>query len=1109
VTGAIGGSLLTRAIVQEIAARVAPAPGPLIPAYRRWWTRLSRACGPATAIRALVDVGLAPLATLLGYTTTDLARAPDGHSDLRLRGADVVVPAMAVAWGADFERSWRTAVRSGVTAGVRWCVLFNGVRLRIVDAGRPHARRHLDLDLELLVDDPPALGMLLALASPEALRPAVDSMSSSSLIARVEQSDAHGERVCADLRDGVRRALAAFTAALLDSEPRGRAGQAVGEAYDEALTAVYRLLFLFFAEARGLVPSWHPVYRDAYGMEFIRAAAELDLRGVWPTFQAISRLAHTGCRAGDLEVTAFNGRLFAPSRAPRLDRRSLDQAHVREALLAISTTCASPNRAAVRIAFDDLDVEELGAVYEGLLDHAPRIAREAPAARRQPLRVRLERSATARRKETGTFYTPRPLTEHLVRQTLEPIVRERAAEQILELRVVDPAMGSGAFLVAACRYLAERYEHALVRDGACHPTDIGAADRAGFRRLVAQRCIFGVDSNPMAVQLARLSLWLTTLAADRPLTFLDHHLAVGDSLVGATLEDLARWPAAGTSRHDSRQLPLFDAGDLAGAIASALPIRCSLEREPDDTAERVRRKEATLASLAHGALAGWRTACDLWCSRWFRADRLTQPVFEAVAAAMLGRPGALPEQQTERVIRETRDITARTAFFHWLLEFPEVFCDSGGRRRPDGGFDAVIGNPPWEMLRDDGPPADRTLDRARPSPRTRERTVRFSRESGIYGLQSSGHANAYQLFVERALWLVRDGGRIGLVLPWGLAADQGAAPLREALLRHNRTDAIVGFDNRRGIFPIHRGVRFMLLTAWRGGTTTAIRCRFGLQDSAALDGPPTAASDADRRDVRLTPGLIEQLSGRDLAIPDLRHTTDLAIAEAASARWPRLAAPEGWHAAFGRELNATDDRGCFVREGGLPVLEGKHIGPYRIGLAPVEWHIPRDLAFGRLGSRIDRARLAFRDVASHTNRTTLIAAIVPAGCVTTHTLFCLRTPLAAADQLVLCALLNSYVANFLVRLRVSTHVTIAIAGTLPVPRPPRATVLHESLLRCAKRLALGGRDAGGMEAEAQAWAAIAYDLDARAFAHVLSTFPLVEDDARGRALDAFTRRTRR
>ena len=245
-------------------------------------------------------------------------------------------------------------------------------------------------------------------------------------------------------------------------------------------------------------------------------------------------------------------------------------------------------------------------------------------------------------------------------------------------------MGSGAFLVAACRYLAEQYEHALVQDGACHATDVGAADRAGFRRLIAQRCLFGVDLNPMAVQLARLSLWLTTLAADRPLTFLDHHLLVGQSLVGATLDDLPRWPNRARRPQEGRQLPLFEAVALDAAVASVIPVRYALETEPDDCADRVRRKEAALASLAGSDLARWRSVCDLWCSRWFRSDRLTQPVFEAVAEAMLDNGSVLPPAPARRVADDTRARADAARFFHWPLEFPEVFCDGNGRRRPGG-----------------------------------------------------------------------------------------------------------------------------------------------------------------------------------------------------------------------------------------------------------------------------------------------------------------------------------------------------------------------------------------------------------------------------------------
>src|SRR5204862_4735760 len=153
-------------------------------------------------------------------------------------------------------------------------------------------------------------------------------------------------------------------------------------------------------------------------------------------------------------------------------------------------------------------------------------------------------------------YTPQPLADYLVRQTLEPLVRDATPDHILQLRVVDPAMGSGAFLVAACRYLASAYESALVQAGGCQPSDIDEAERAVFRRAIAERCLYGVDLNPMAVQLARLSLWLATLAIDRPLSFLDHRLQVGDSLLGTWLARLRQPPR--TCRQSARQFAVSD-----------------------------------------------------------------------------------------------------------------------------------------------------------------------------------------------------------------------------------------------------------------------------------------------------------------------------------------------------------------------------------------------------------------------------------------------------------------------------------------------------------------------------------------------------------------------
>src|SRR5690606_20334406 len=252
------------------------------------------------------------------------------------------------------------------------------------------------------------------------------------------------------------------------------------------------------------------------------------------------------------------------------------------------------------------------------------------------------------------------------------------------------------------------------------------------------------------------------------------------------------------------------------------------------------------------------------------------------------------------------------------------------------------------------------------------------------------------------------GGRIGLVVPAGFLSDDGPAPLRRALIATADLDAVTVFDNRRGLFPIHRSVRFAALTATRGGPTRAIRCRFRVDDPAAVESVPP---------VVLTPAALQRLSGPGLEIPELPTPDDLRIVEALTVRHPALASPEGWGAVFARELNATDDRDCFTPAGSLAVVEGKHILPFRVDPAGVRLRADADRVARRLSarSRVGEPRLAYRDVAAASNRLTLIAAIVPAGAVTVHTAFCLRTGMPMRDQRVLMALLNRHGANHLVR----------------------------------------------------------------------------------------------
>ena len=469
-------------------------------------------------------------------------------------------------------------------------------------------------------------------------------------------------------------------------------------------------------------------------------------------------------------------------------------------------------------------------------------------------------------------------------------------------------------------------------------SDFGGRERVAMKRAIAERCLYGVDVNPMAVQLARLSLWLATLAADRPLTFLDHHLQTGDSLLGAWLSCLRRPPIPGggrRARQHAGTLPLFAGADIAEALSAALPIRFSLEETPGDTIDQVRAKESALAALGRrdAQLVKWKQVADLWCAVWFAASsgplprvvvqRSVRPDPQRQRCAATEARGAVPAQPPPRS-------PSRSACFIGNWNFPKYSSAPTAGARPDAGFDAVIGNPPWDMLRADAGSADaRVRSRADVSA-----VLRFTRDAGVYTAQSDGHANRYQLFVERAMALTKHGGRIGLVLPAGLATDHGSGPLRKQLLRTCAVDALVGFENHRGVFPIHRGVRFLLLTGSRGSPTRSIACRLGERDPASLETVGDEPADTSAWfPVRLTPALLERLSGDELAIPDIRAPIDLAIVERAVSLFSPLGGETGWRARFGRELNASDDRADFTSPGGgLPVVQGKQIEPFRVDL---------------------------------------------------------------------------------------------------------------------------------------------------------------------------------
>ncbi|MGE5101444.1 MAG: Eco57I restriction-modification methylase domain-containing protein, partial [Deltaproteobacteria bacterium] len=886
---AVRGRLITLTFARQAlpsAAGVGDPPRSFVQALERWWERVDSTLGPASSVRAVTDAAAIPLLRILGF---DVVTRHDNGPDtfLRTSAHDAAgVAAVVINWRYPFDDFWRSSILRGIEADARWCFLFNGPTLRMIDGHRTWTRDVLDFDLGALPRDQDACRLFWCCASAHAMRghpPLVDRL--------VELSSRHGVEVCRALGTGVLEAVTTLLAALSASRRR-EPGPSV--LFDETLTVLYRVLFLLFAEARGLVPIWHPVYRDRYSMDAIVATllGGRRYRGLWQAIQAISRLAHGGCVAGELRVTAFNGRLFSPSNAASFDRTRIDDETLGSAILAVSTTSAGPRRSLrTRIAYADLDVEQLGAVYQQVLEYEPGDG-GAPAV--------LTRTREAR-KASGTFYTPRAVTAHLVQRTLEPLVRGRTATGIFDLRVVDPAMGSGAFLVAACRYLAAVAEQALIREGTWHPGDVTAADRVRLRRDVASRCLYGVDLNPMAVQLARLSLWLATLAADKPLSFLDHHLVSGDSLVGACIADVERQPSKHAGRSRQSVLPLFEGAHVDDDLADAARLRLRMASQPDDSVDVVREKERALAALRQrdGAIGRWSAVLDLWCAGWFwnREDRPDRTTFGDLVDRILRGRSSLAAGTAAPLLSHAATVAEQRRFLHWPVVFPEIFTSDDPAQR---GFDAVIGNPPWDMMR-----GDSGSDVVR---RTRQRDARllgdFVHESGIYRVDTRAHANRYQLFVERALQLLRGGGRLGFVVPSGIVGDAGAAALRRHLFDRADIDAVTGLDNRAGIFPIHRSLRFVLLTCTAGGPTSSFACRFGITRPEELD-----TADSRRAPIVLTRRFLERVSGPDdLGVPEIATAVDLRLVEEITARVPWLGSPAGWNVSFGRELNATDDR---------------------------------------------------------------------------------------------------------------------------------------------------------------------------------------------------------
>ncbi|QEX18088.1 hypothetical protein FRZ44_33920 [Hypericibacter terrae] len=646
--------------------------------------------------------------------------------------------------------------------------------------------------------------------------------------------------------------------------------------FEELLRLVYRLIFLFAAEDRGLL---HPpgaaeaakrIYAEGYAVGRLRERAmrriAWDRHGdAWEGLKAGFRgLARGEARLG---LPALGG-LFAPGALPHLEKAHIENRRLLAAVFRLAWFHPE-GQPLTRVNWRDMETEELGSVYESLLELTPR----AEAGTRSFRFAEGDETKGNLRKTSGSYYTPDALVKLLLDSALDPVLDaaearnpQDAASEILKLAILDPACGSGHFLLGAARRAAARIAR-LRSPGAIAQTEFQHA----LRDVVAH-CIYGVDRNPMAVELCKVALWIEALEPGKPLTFLDSHIRCGDSLIGvfdlgmlrAGIPDEAYEPLAGDDKEVAGTYARFNREQREGKGATGLLSELKPPADlidaaralidlPEDTLEEIAAKRAAFEKL-HGGKTWFnlKTACDCYVGAFFapkagqvpgRAElaRPTMPLTDHVWAAARGETPYGP------LVAAADDIAQRVGAFHWPLEFPQVFAR--------GGFDAVIGNPPWERIKLQEQeffaarspeianaqnkaartrliavlakaPADSPEGRLYAdfqfAKRSAEAASEYARNSGRYPLTGTGDVNTYALFAEHFSRLARGEGRAGAIVPTGIATDSSTSAFFGDLVENSRLISLFDFQTGMGFFDRigHARFKFCLLTVLgRGGTS--------------------------------------------------------------------------------------------------------------------------------------------------------------------------------------------------------------------------------------------------------------------------------------------------
>ena len=787
------------------------------------------------------------------------------------------------------------------------------------------------------------------------------------------------------------------------------------EVRDAALVLLYRLLFILYAEDRNLLPVRDERYDD-YCLRQVRddigrrkARDDVFSKTAARYYSAIDDL----CRAIDqgdssIGLPPYNGGLFDQKITPLLAQIKLGDQVVADVIDALSFESGR------YINYRDLSVEQLGSIYERLLEHE--VVREGGEI--------VVRPNVFARKGSGSYYTPDTLVRLILKETIEPLVQARMdafarqvkeitdskvsegfkrkalaqvdpAEKLLDLKICDPAMGSGHFLVSLVDYLSDHVIAAMAEvdsTGYVSPLTeridairrtiltnaqqcewtIDAAqldDRHIVRRMVLKRCVYGVDKNPMAVELAKVSLWLHSFTAGAPLSFLDHHLRCGDSLFGC-------WVSQGIDKAMEEGSPLFLNEPIQRATGAAQAMQL-IEELTDAEIEEAGRSAELFTDMQAGTQPLDAFLSLIHAFEWLDVrDKEDKIALRAFLTSLFGNPVEIAAGTAEvrmdvpgaerfvELLTEAREQIALEGFLNWQVAFPGIWQDWRSTT-PRGGFDAVIGNPPWDKVklqqvewfaarRPEIASAQRAADRKRmigalqksgdplfvefeQADERAKSAGRVARKWGDYPFLARGDINLYSLFVERAMTLVKEDGVIGLLTPSGIASDKTAAPFFHSVSTEGRLRTLYDFENKKVFFPdIHASFKFCVFVATRTQRSTSARCAFYLHDVAEL-------KDEDRC-FSLTAQDFARVNPNTGTAPIFRTRRNAELTTAIYRRLPVLVdnsigeKVEVWPVKYTRMFDMTNDSHLFRTREELEDKEGAYpLGGNRFNSPSGEW----------------------------------------------------------------------------------------------------------------------------------------------------------------------------